>query len=44
MKQHCDIKIQFWTIEAPMIFWVHVLGDQNLTHAIIAIKVCLPGE
>ena len=30
MKQHCDMKIQFCTSEGPVVYWIQLLGDQNL--------------
>jgi len=32
---HCDMKIQFCTSEGPVVYWIQVLGDQNLVYATI---------
>ena len=39
MKQHCDMKIQFCTGEGPVVYWIQVLGDQNLIYAMIGNKI-----
>ena len=31
----CDMKIQFCTSECPVVYWIQVLGDQNLIYATI---------
>jgi hypothetical protein len=32
---HCDMMIQFCTSEGPVVYWIQVLGDQNLIYATI---------
>jgi hypothetical protein len=41
---HCDMKIKFCTSEGPVVYWIQVLGDQDLIYATIGIKSSLPGE
>jgi hypothetical protein len=38
------MKIQFCTSEGPVVYWIQVLGDQNLIYATIGNKIFLPGK
>ena len=35
LSYYCDVRIQFCTNKWPSVYWVHVLGDKNLTYAMI---------
>jgi hypothetical protein len=35
----CDMKIQFCTSEGPVVYWIQILGDQNLRYATIGNKI-----
>jgi hypothetical protein len=36
---HCNMKIQFCTSEGPVVYWIQVLGDQNLINVTIGNNI-----
>jgi hypothetical protein len=35
----CNMKIQFCTSEGPVVYWIQVLGDQNLINVTIGNNI-----